>query len=478
MTRGTPNQLYKIVKTADNRFEKKDYKKALDGYKKALSMKPNKDIESHCYLKMGLSYQQLNNYADALGSFDKSISIQKSFAGFFYRGILFIDVQKYKDAIDNLKQCIKLNTNDNNAVLAYVNMGRAYILDNKSKDAIKVLKSALEIKSNDLNALLLLAETYKEMDDQDEAKKLYEKVLTFNQNKDAVIGLASIYLANNESQKAISLLKNYLQEHQDPELFKIKGEIHFSLHDYENALFNFKKARKITNTEHLAIREARCLLALEKPNEAKELLENFISDQKSYILAKIFLSKIYTTNRESSKASELLNELIQTDQNIRSNAELSLAVADAFLFNNELEKAEDFLVNANQLGVQRWDITKQLVNIAIEKKEYDTALSRIEKLFSLSENSSQVGLSYHLKAITYYNQELYEETIKVTEDGLNELKKNKNDQYYILLIIQAKAKLKLNLTAETEKIIQNALNENPQIRPVVENDSELNFILK
>ena len=170
VSRSTPNQLYKVVKTADNRFEKKDYKKSLDGYRKALAMKPYKDRECHCHLKIGLSLQSLENYSDALSSFDKSLSIQKSFLGYFYKGILLIRLSKYKDAEDNLKHALKLNTNDNNAVVTYINLGKVYILEDKLKDAIKILNSALEIKKNEITASLLLAETYKQLQDMDKAK--------------------------------------------------------------------------------------------------------------------------------------------------------------------------------------------------------------------------------------------------------------------------------------------------------------------
>ena len=155
MPRFSPNQIFKVVKTADNRFEKKDYKKSLEGYKKAISMRPNKDVESHCYLKIGLSEQFLNSYPEAVAAFDKSISIQKSFLGFFYRGILLMSLQKYKEAEDDLKHALKLNTKDSTALITYVNLARVYLMQNKIKDTMKALKNALDIKDNDINALLL-----------------------------------------------------------------------------------------------------------------------------------------------------------------------------------------------------------------------------------------------------------------------------------------------------------------------------------
>ena len=435
MSRYSPNQIHKIFKTAENRFDKKEYKKALEGYKKTLGMKPNKEVESHCYLKIGLSYQFLNSYPEALGSFEKSISIQKSFLAYFYKGILLLSMQKYKESEDSLKNALKHNTKDSNAIITYVNLGRVYLIQNKTKDAIKILKSALEIKENEINSLLLLAETYKQINDIEEAKLTYEKVLSFQQNKDAVIGLGSIYLEQNEEQKAISLLKNYLQDHQDPELLKIKGEIHYSLNDFENALSNFKKARKLANNEPLLIREARCLLALQRPEEAINIVEDYLAVKKESILAKIFLGELYATIKQHSKSSEVLNELIQTESSIQTNPELSQAVANALLLNNEYDKAESLYENANALGMQVWGITKQLSVIAIEKQDYDLALKRIEKLFPLAENASQLGHTYHLQAISYFKQELYDQCLQVIQKGLNELKKNKNDQYYILVLL-------------------------------------------
>lgn len=474
----TPNQLYKVFKTAENRFEKKDYKKSLDGYKKVLTMKPNKEIESLCHLKIGLSLQFLENYSDALAAFEKSLNIQKSFSGFFYRGILFLNLKKYKEAEDNLKQALKLNTNDNNAVIMYVNLGRVFLIQDKPKEAIKYLKSALDIKENDINALLLLAETHKQSNEQEQAKEVYEKLLSFKQNKDAVIGLSLIYLDEKQEQKAISLLKNYLQSHPDPELYNIKGDIHFSLHDYDNALLNFKKARKIDNSEKLLLREAQVLLALNRPDDAVQDVNNFINSHSESISAKLFLAELYVSKKDNIKASEVLNELIQSNPKIRTNAQYSHSVANVLVLNNELDKAEDFYINANELGLQDWNITKQLVLISIDKNQFDKALTNAERMFSLAENNSQLGHSYHLKAIIYYRQELYDNAVKVIEEGLNQLKKQKNEQYFILILLLAKTKLKLNLSSEAEKIVHDALKENNDLKKILESDSELSIFLK
>lgn len=477
VSRSTPNQLYKVVKTADNRFDKKDYKKSLDGYKKALTMKPNKEIESHCYLKIGLSLQSLENYSEALSSFDKSISIQKSFMGFFYKGILLMKLSKYKDAEDSLKHALKLNTNDNNAVVTYINLGKVYILSDKIKDAIKTLNSALEIKKNEITALLLLAEAYKQLKDIEKAKELYEQILTHKQDKDAVMSLALIYLDEDQQQKAISLLKNYLQDHPDAELYVVKGDIHFGLHDYENALMNFKKARKLENSEKHLLREAQVLLALNKFEDAETDVLQYIHTKKETFSATLFLAEVYAKNKQSDKASELLNELIQTNQKIRTNPQLSQLVGNVLLLNREYDKAENLFLHANDMGLQDWNITKQLAIIAIETKKYDKALEIIEKLFSLAQSSSQIGHSFYLKAHIYFKQENYTETVNALEEGMNQLKKSKNDQYYILMIMLAKTKLKMNLTSETEKIIHQALDENPDLKKILESDSELSSFL-
>ena len=419
VSRSTPNQLYKVVKTADNRFEKKDYKKSLDGYRKALTMKPNKDIESHCHLKIGLSLQSLENYSDALSSFDKSLSIQKSFLGYFYKGILLIRLSKYKDAEDKLKHALKLNTNDNNAVVTYINLGKVYILEDKLKDAIKILNSALEIKKNEITASLLLAETYKQLQDMDKAKEIYEEILTYKQDKDAVMALALIYLDENQTQKAISLLKNYLQDHPDPELFVIKGDIHFSLHDYENALLNFKKARKIENSEKHLLREAQVLLALNRFEDAETELLHYVRTKKESFTTTLFLAELYAKNKLSDKASEILNELIQSNQKIRTDPQLSQLVGNVLLINREYNKAENLFLNANDMGLQDWNITKQLAIISIETGKYDNALQIIEKLFPLAQNTSLIGHSFYLKAHVFFKLANYSEPVYTLEEGLN-----------------------------------------------------------
>ena len=260
-------------------------------------------------------------------------------------------------------------------------------------------------------------------------------------------------------------------------MFKIKGEIHFSLNDYENALTNFKKSKKLSPNESIILDEARCLIALERTEEAFTVVKEYISSTKNSILSKIFLAELYTKTNQVSMAVQVLNELIQTEAAVQSNANLSQKVANALLLCNEYEKAEKLYENINTLGVQNWAITKQLVVISIEKKNYSLALERIEKLYKLAENISQIGHSYHLHAIIYFRQEMYVDCENIIEKGLNELKKNKNDQYFILELLLSKTKLKLNQTIEAEEIIKSILEDNSQMRSIIEADSDLKLFL-
>ena len=72
---------------------------------------------------------------------------------------------------------------------------------------------------------------------------------------------------------------------------------------------------------------------------------------------------------------------------------------------------------------------------------------------------------------------MYEDSCNIINQGLNELKKTKNNEYYLLYLLLAKAKFKIGDKTESEKIIKLILEENDQIKQLIESDSELKQFL-
>lgn len=478
----TPVQIYRVVKSADNRFDKKDYKKALDGYKRALKMGPNDEIEAFCYFKIGICYHSNGKFSDAIASLEKSISIKKSYETYYYKGIIQLRLKKTIESADTFKQSLKLNNlSKQQEFLSYLNLGRInLIIGNKHKNAIKYLKKAITLNSKDATTLLLMAEAYKQQKDNLNAIKFFEIVLNIeNNNKDAIIGIITILLDNKEEQKAISYLTKYMKslKSPDPELLSIKGEIHYSLSDYENALINFRKASAINKeSEKLLIRESRCLLSLKKFDEAVDLIKRFLTSNKDNFVANLFLAEIFATNKDISRASEILNDLLEKNSDIIQKAELSQAVANILLLNNEFDKAQSLFLNSVNLGIKSWTIYKQLALISIEKEEYDEAIDRLEISFQLARNPNELGQSYHLRCIMDYKRQRYDEVIKNSKKGVHQIK-IKNEHYFLLKLLQAKSYLKQDNENKSRKIIEDIIKENSDIKLVIEQDSELKELL-
>ena len=172
-----------------------------------------------------------------------------------------------------------------------------------------------------------------------------------------------------------------------------------------------------------------------------------------------------------------MNELVNTNSDIIQRPELSQSVANIYLLNNEYDKAQELFLNSLKLGSNSWMIMKQLTVISLEKNEFEKAEEYIETSFKFANSSFEMSQSYHLKALISYNRSDYENCIKRCKKGITEIK-NKDDHYIKLIqLLEAKSLLKLQEISQAKKLIDSIIEEDPEIKNIVIQDSELKDLL-
>jgi tetratricopeptide (TPR) repeat protein len=173
-------------------------------------------------------------------------------------------------AIEKYKAIIKLAPH---LAAAYNNLGMLYFNDHDYTRAAEVLERGLQLNSNMPGAAAMLGMSYFQLGRPDQAEPLLEKALRANPKDDQVeMVLVKALISMQKLPEAVSLLNNYLERNPksqdawyilgktylqmsedalkkineiDPDsvvAHEIAGEIDESMHNYDLALVEYKKA--------------------------------------------------------------------------------------------------------------------------------------------------------------------------------------------------------------------------------------------
>jgi tetratricopeptide (TPR) repeat protein len=123
--------------------------------------------------------QKLEN---GLGRLQKKLSKQKGSAIDYYElGSIQLDKRLYAQAINNLKQAIKADELDGDALAAVYNaLGYAYFAQEQYDLSMKQYKEALKLSPEYVTAMNNLAHSYERKQQPSNAVELYEKVLAID----------------------------------------------------------------------------------------------------------------------------------------------------------------------------------------------------------------------------------------------------------------------------------------------------------
>ena len=169
---------------------------------------------------IGLSYVNLQKYAEAEKYFDKLLHVQKKPEIFFIQANIHKQLKKYDSAINYFEKAIQLNPNFSEA---YNNLGNTKKRVGKIDEAIFCFEKAIQLKENNIEAYLNLANIYKENKKFNKLIKIYEKILSFNQNDLKTLynlGSAYLFLGNISKgkyyfEKIIKINSNHIPSYRN-----------------------------------------------------------------------------------------------------------------------------------------------------------------------------------------------------------------------------------------------------------------------
>lgn len=282
------------------RFMNKDFKAAIDNYKKAIAIEDNVESRiylSNCYKIMGeygLAAVELERaiiidpvktdiyeillsiYSDSK-NIDRGYEISKKFieieptsakANYFMGYFCFYKGDRGK-SIDYIEKTISLNPE---MAEAYCMRGAIHLEQEETLKGITQLKKALDIDENNVDAHALLGTIYAKTGKRELAIEEFKEVIALKPNMISILHfLAILYLNKGDLDMSIDMCKRIIElkpENEDAHL--LMGKMLIMKRLLLPAIAEFNKVIDINSKNHVAYYNLACIYAIQG-NEQKTI---------------------------------------------------------------------------------------------------------------------------------------------------------------------------------------------------------------
>lgn len=325
----------------------------------------------------GLIYKEQGNSEKSLDCF-KVILDQYEYAKDHseYQDILF-DYAETLEEFDKEDESLAIfetliEKSPNNVPILF-KLAHLYTIKDKYNEAIEKYKKILELDPGNEGALTQLVELYETVD----------KILYHNTKAELSIKEGNFNRAISEYKKIIPIAED---DEEERDARKRIAMCYYLLEDYNRALDEYNQVLDTFDDDYEVYKGlGKIYVELEEPESAVENFQKAIklnsNDSELYIdLADCFI--------EMEKYAEALSELEIVKKHIPDNMEVRCAIAEAYINVRDLYKAQEEL---NYVLARDKDNTAALgllVDLNIEKENYEVALEISKKLIDLIPNSS------------------------------------------------------------------------------------------
>jgi len=191
---------------------------------------------------LGLSYQGINQFNEAIKNFEKSIKLNNKFIeSYFNLGIIFFKLKNFISAERNLNLALNLNPND---YLVLFNLGVINFERRKFLVSLDFFKKSFKIKSTFFEAAHYIGFCYEELKDYTKAIEYYYKSIELDQNFNfSFNNLGNIFLKKNNFKQALEFFNKALSLRGDKCLvYNNLASLYFTLGDAESGIRYLEEA--------------------------------------------------------------------------------------------------------------------------------------------------------------------------------------------------------------------------------------------
>ncbi len=462
----------------------KKYKEAIEMLYKALEYDDLAEDNVELLSQIGDLHLLLNNYDRAYDEFQRALSINKNHT---YSKQRCFDIYFETDHLNKALKLAQKMCEENKTPENYYNYLKTLIKLEKYSDALEIFNSLDDSIKLDVDILYLISTI-----SRDKKELILQKIVELDEtNLKANLDLASIEFEKKNYDKVVNYCLNI--EKDNALVSYYLGYIEAIKHNYNKALEFFIKAIQLDNDEHdfyldLAkvyidiswLDEALCALKksinfsliknkinnldekyflsgwiLIKKHEFSKALLNLNSikeDSNLYSKAQILIQTINLKNLNLSQAKSILEEYSKKEGD---NPILSDTLGAVYKELKLYKKAVEIYSKALELYPNSIYYALELIDLLIDDKNYDEALSKINAFTQKYQNCANI---FNSLARIYYRLNDLDKALEALNNCL-ELDKNTAETYYFKgLVLNDLSKFD-----EAKNSIYQAIKLNPNI---------------
>ncbi len=378
---------------------------ATAAYHKLIAEKPT---DGSLYYYMGENMYKSERFDSAAFYYEKGISVDPA-VGLNYVGKGKIALTKNDEATAKplFEKALVQHTQDSKA---YIAIAEAYV-DNEWKNmtyALECLAKAEKMDRSNINIYMLMGDAALiSTNDGIVALNNYEKARDLEpKNPRPLIQMGNLYerarsydLSFVEYKKAISLDVNFA-----PAYLKL-GDLWYQYKNYDSAIVNLEIYVKLSNSLSARVKYAKYLFLAKQYQRSVDEIEKIEKIDKSFnILNRIKAYDLF----ELKKCPEALISIELFLKNAPTSGDKLISEDDRYYgkilaCNGKDSLAIPYLKSANAKDSSKLDVYRELYNAYIKTKQFNEAISILQKKFTLVKEPSvndiySIGLAFYQKA--------------------------------------------------------------------------------
>ncbi len=442
-----------------------NYEKAIDLYNEILK----RDItNTNAWIRKGICLHKLRKFRLSIECIDKALNLdRKNYLAWFFKGNALMELKRYDDAlkcynyalnlappsekikIQNNKQLLEKLCKDNDnqdfeIIKHFIKKGRTLLLKNDYNNALIEFKKVLMRDNYNIEALfgagyclnalnkfndaLGYWNKYVRLNPEDasgwfnkgialynikdykNAFYCFKKVIELNpKDTDTYLFIINALLHQKKYNESLEYINKILKTNPNWKLWKIKGDIYYSMKKYKNAIESYNNAVMCAkNNEELYISIGNTYKNMGDFKNALKYYNHALKLNPKNIIVKNLISKI--NNMITKKTEEYIN----------------LSLSPTVFYFNEWNETTITITNKtkNMIKDIKFELNNKLFEVAkIEKIPSLSPDSSVEITFSIKPKRKgklpyEMKLSYEKNGIV--NIDTYEEYVKIIEPEMSQ----------------------------------------------------------
>jgi len=261
----------------------------------------------------------------------------RAFEHYYQDGLKYFILGNYPDAQAYFNKAYQVFPE--NGALNYM-LGQMALANKESAKAINYGLKASKADSKNKYYALLLAKSYEQKLDADEAIKVYKRIISEMPNSNEhYFDLANLYIYQRNYNEALKIYDKIEQSYgKSIELTRQKQQIYLRDNKYEKALEEGEILMKAFPEDYdIKAAHAEFLYTNKKEAEAIAILEEVVKKDPNNPRSHLILADIYQMKGNDKKANE---ELLLVFKNTDVELETKLSILEDFMRNAKTEEAE------------------------------------------------------------------------------------------------------------------------------------------